>query len=400
MLFHASIGSAWASGYKKLDIFARVLSYVENNYVDRVDGETLVYGAIRGMLANLDPYTLFLSPDEYREIQADTSGEFGGLGIEIAARDGALVVVAPIDDTPAARAGLVSGDRLLAIDGESTKGMGVATAVRRLRGAPGTRVTLRIFREGFTEPRDLVLQRDRVRVASVESRLEPGGVGYVRIKSFQDRTDVHLAKALDELKRHNGGPLSGVVLDLRNNPGGLLDQAIRVADRFLLEGVIVTTQGRGPAQRDEERAHPVDTEPGYPLVVLVNGGSASASEIVAGALQDHRRAVLLGSKTFGKGSVQSVIDLEDGSGLKLTVARYHTPSGRSIHETGIEPDVRVEEDGQSALRPASTASADTQLAAALVLLRDPAAYQATTRKTAAAGATGPPREPSSSSPGR
>lgn len=383
--FHASVGRAAASGYRKLDIFARVLSYVENNYVDPVDEEKLVYGAIRGMLANLDPHTLFLAPEEYREMQADTSGEFGGLGIEIGARDDALVVVAPIDDTPAARAGIEPGDQLLAIDGESTKGMGVATAVRKLRGAPGTKATLRILRTGFAEPRDLVLLRDRVRVVSVESRLEPGGVGYVRIKSFQDRTDAHLARALEDLRKQRGGPLAGLVLDLRNNPGGLLDQAVRVADRFLTEGVIVTTQGRGPTQREEERAHPADTEDPYPLVILVNGGSASASEIVAGALQDHRRAVLLGTKTFGKGSVQTVIDLEDGSGLKLTVARYLTPSGRSIHEKGIEPDVKVEEGAKTtAVRPVSTAEADdAQLGAALSLLHDARAYRAATGRAAA-----------------
>ncbi len=403
-LFHASIGRAAAAGYRKLDIFARVLSYVENNYVDPVDEEQLVFGAIRGMLANLDPHTLFLTPDEYREMQADTSGEFGGLGIEIAVRNDTLVVVAPIDDTPAARAGIAPGDQLLAIDGISTKGLGVASAVRLLRGAPGTRVTLQIFREGFTEPRDLVLRRDRVRVVSVESHLEPHGIGYVRVKSFQDRTDAQLGKALEELRRQHGGPLSGLVLDLRNNPGGLLDQAIRVADRFLTEGVIVTTQGRGPAQREEERAHPADTEDPYPLVILVNGGSASASEIVAGALQDYRRAVLLGTKTFGKGSVQTVIDLEDGSGLKLTVARYLTPSGRSIHEKGIEPDVALA-DGGGVIPASAGAGPDVQLAAALKLVGDPAAFRAATGRAAAAGqATAGakvnrlPREPSPPSP--
>lgn len=383
-LLTASIGPAAAAGYKKLDIFARVLSYVENNYVDPVDEEELVYDAIRGLLSNLDSHTLFLTPEEYREMQADTSGEFGGLGIEIASRDGGLVVVAPIDDTPAARAGIEPGDKLLAIDGESTEGLGVASAVRKLRGPPGSRVTLRIFREGFAEPRDLVLLRDRVRVVSVESRLEPGGVGYVRVKSFQDRTDLQLGRALETLREEHGGPLKGLVLDLRNNPGGLLDQAVRVADRFLRDGVIVTTRGRGPGQREEERAHPAGTEEEYPLVVLVNGGSASASEIVAGALQDHRRGLLLGTKTFGKGSVQTVIDLEDGSGLKLTVARYLTPSGRSIHEKGIDPDVVVEEDRGPAVVSASATTApvpaDPQLAAALELLGDPAAYRAAAAK--------------------
>jgi len=350
--FHASIGEALAAGYGRLDVFARVLAFVENNYVDEVDGDRLIYDAIKGMLSSLDPHTTFLPPEEYQVMRADTSGEFGGLGVEISADEESLVVVAPIDDTPAARAGILAGDRILAIDGESTKGMGIATAVRRMRGELGTRVVLTVMREGFAEPLELALLRDRVRMRSVEWRLYPQGRGYVRIKSFQERTDEHLGKALAALEKENGGPLQGLVLDLRNNPGGLLDQAVRVADRFLESGVIVSTQGRGGRLLEEERAHAAGTEPGYPLVVLVNGGSASASEIVAGALQDHGRAVLLGTTTFGKGSVQTVIDLDDGSGLKMTVARYHTPSQRAIHGKGIEPDLPVEEAGEGAIVPA------------------------------------------------
>ena len=342
--FHASIGTAAAAGYGKLDVFARVLAFVENNYVDDVDGDQLIYGAIKGMLSSLDPHTIFLPPDEYKAMRADTSGEFGGLGVEIAAGEDSLVVVAPIDDTPAARAGIQAGDKILAIDGETTRGMSVPVAVRRMRGELGTKVTLLLMREGFEAPLQLALLRDRVRVQSVEWRLYPEGRGYVRIKSFQERTDEHLGKALASLKEANGGKeLQGLVIDLRNNPGGLLDQAVRVADRFLGEGLIVSTQGRGGKELEASRAHLAGTEPAYPLVLLVNGGSASASEIVAGALQDHGRAVLLGTKTFGKGSVQTVIDLDDGSGLKLTIARYYTPEHRSIHGKGIEPDLLLAE---------------------------------------------------------
>ncbi|WP_373045011.1 S41 family peptidase [Vulgatibacter sp.] len=343
--FHASIDSARAAGYGKLDVFARVLAFVENNYVDEVDGDQLVYGAIKGMLASLDPHTIFLPPEEYQAMRADTSGEFGGLGVEVMADEASLLVVAPIDDTPASRAGIKAGDRILAIDGESTKGMSVAVAVRRMRGALGTRVILSVMREGFDAPLQLALLRDRVRVQSVEWRLYPDGRGYVKIKSFQERTDEHLGKALGAMREKNGGKeLAGLVIDLRNNPGGLLDQAVRVADRFVGEGLIVSTEGRGGRQLEAERAHAAGTEPAYPLVVLVNGGSASASEIVAGALQDHDRAVVLGTTTFGKGSVQTVIDLDDGSGLKMTIARYYTPKHRTIHGKGVEPDLVVKDE--------------------------------------------------------
>jgi carboxyl-terminal processing protease len=344
VVFHASIATAHASDYRKLDIFARVLSYVENNYVEEVDEKALIYGAIKGMLGTLDPHTLFMPPDEYSEMKTDTSGEFGGLGLEVTVTDDRLQVVSPIDDTPAARAGILAGDRILEIDGTSTKGMTVPEAVRKMRGPAGSRVKLTIFRGGFSEPRAFVLLRDRVRVVSVDSRLYPGGYGYVRIKSFQDRTDQYLGRALDDLRKQNGGKeLAGLVLDLRNNPGGLLDEAVRVSDRFIEDGVIVSTEGRNRAHVEVERAHKAGTEAPYPMIVLVNGGSASASEIVGGALQDYGRAVIMGTTSFGKGSVQTVIDLEDGSGLKLTIARYYTPKHRSIQEKGIHPDVVVTE---------------------------------------------------------
>jgi carboxyl-terminal processing protease len=331
--------------YKSLEVFARVLSYVENNYVEPVDSRTLMHGAIKGMLDTLDPHTLFMPPEVFKEMKIDTSGEFGGLGVEIARKDERIVVVAAIDDTPASRAGLRPGDELLRIDDESTQGQDLAWALQKMRGPAGKRVLLTIMREGFSAPRELAIIRDHIRIVSIEGSLY-GDIGYVKVKNFQDRTDVYLRKELDRLRGLNGGKeLRGLVLDFRNNPGGLLDQAVAISDRFLPGNLtIVTTRGRNGANATEERSKDRDTEPNYPMVVLVNAGSASASEIVAGALQDHGRAVLMGTQTFGKGSVQTVIELEDGSGLKLTIARYYTPSGRSIQERGITPDFIVPED--------------------------------------------------------
>lgn len=347
--------------YRQLDIFARVLSYIENNYVEEVSEKKLIQGAINGMIGTLDPHTVYMPPEIFKEMKVDTSGEFGGLGIEITMKseviDGArrdyLMVVAPIDDTPAARAGIRPGDRILRIDGKPTSELTLAQAISLMRGPAGTKVVLEIDRDGFNAPRDIVLVRDHVRIVSVEGKLYDG-IGYVRLKNFQDQTDRYLKKALDALRKENGGELKGLVLDLRNNPGGLLDQAIRISDRFLPGGLtIVSTKGRAGRSVEEEKSHDRDTEPDYPMIVLVNGGSASASEIVAGALQDHGRAVIMGDTTFGKGSVQTVIELDDGSGLKLTIARYYTPSGRSIQERGIIPDVVVKEpaDGRAEIAP-------------------------------------------------
>lgn len=329
--------------YRELELFARVLSYVQNNYVEPVDEQQLMYGAIRGMLETLDPHTQFMPPDVFKEMKIDTSGEFGGLGIEIAKRNDNIVVVAPIDDTPAQRAGLRSGDQLVKIDDEATRNMELSRAIQKMRGPAGKKVLLTIMREGFTAPREFAIIRDHIRIASVESALH-GGIGHVKVKNFQDRTDSSLFRELESLRARNGGKeLRGLVLDLRNNPGGLLDQAVAVSDRFLGAGLpIVVTRGRSAAPT-EERAKERDTEKDYPVVVLVNAGSASASEIVAGALQDNRRAIIMGTPTFGKGSVQTVIEMENGSGLKLTIARYFTPSGRSIQEKGILPDFVVPE---------------------------------------------------------
>ncbi|MBI3072708.1 MAG: S41 family peptidase [Deltaproteobacteria bacterium] len=330
--------------YKKLNIFTKILHYVETNYVEPVDDTKLVYGAIKGMLDTLDPHTVFMPPDLYKEMKVDTSGEFGGLGIEITTKDGVLTVVAPIDGTPAHRAGVKSGDQILRIDGDSTKTMSLMDAVKKMRGPKGSKVKLTLRRKGERGTiQELVIVRDRIKVVSVDSRLLGSGVGVVRIKSFQERTDVYLKDSIEKLEQQFGAPLKGLVLDLRNNPGGLLEQAVRVSDAFIESGLIVFTKGRQKGSVEREFAHPKGTRTDFPMVVLVNGGSASASEIVAGALQDHGRAVILGTQTFGKGSVQTVTELEDGSGLKLTVAKYYTPKGRSIQEKGISPDIVVPE---------------------------------------------------------
>ena len=334
-----------AETYRQLELFARVLSYVENNYVEPVDQRKLMYGAIKGMMETLDPHTQFLSPEDFRAMKVDTTGEFGGLGIEISKREEAITVVAPLDDTPAARAGIRAGDQIVAVDGEATRGMELAQVIRMLRGPPGKRVVLSIMREGFNSPQEIVVLRDHIRIQSVEAKLYDG-IGHVRVKNFQERTDLSLRKELERLRAQNGGrELRGLVLDLRNNPGGLLDQAVAISDRFLPADLpIVSTRGRNGRNATEEKSRGKEAELAYPIVVLVNAGSASASEIVAGALQDHRRATVMGVQTFGKGSVQTVIELEDGSGLKLTIARYYTPKGRSIQERGITPDFLVEED--------------------------------------------------------
>src|SRR6185295_3104680 len=344
----ASPGSAEGT-YKQLELFARVLSYVENNYVEPVDDQQLMYGAIKGMLDTLDPHTVFMPPDVFKEMKIDTSGEFGGLGIEIAKKNDVIPVVAPIDDTPAARAGVRPGDQILKIDDEITKGMDLSQAIAKMRGPAGKKVLLTIMREGFNAPREIAIIRDHIRIVSVEGALY-GGIAHIKVKNFQERTDAYLRKELDRLRALNGGrELRGLVLDLRNNPGGLLDQAVAISDRFLPGGLaIVTTRGRNGRNTTEERSKDRDTEKGYPMVVLVNSGSASASEIVAGALQDHGRGVIMGTPTFGKGSVQTVIELEDGSGLKLTIARYYTPKGRSIQERGITPDFLVTDDASEA----------------------------------------------------
>ena len=330
-----------ASDYQELQLFTDVLTIVKRSYVEEVTIKDLIYGAIEGMLASLDPHSGFMPPEIYKEMKVDTRGEFGGLGIEISLRDGLLTIVAPIEDTPASRAGLQSGDHILKIEDEYTKGMEIMEAVQLMRGAPGTSLTITIMRSTFEKPQPFTMEREVIKVKSVKSKTLENGFGYVRLTQFQERSGEDLGKALDKLREDNGGALQGLILDLRNNPGGLLDQAVEVADQFLSDGLIVYTKGREDDAQMEFSAMRSGTEPDYPIVVLINGGSASASEIVAGALQDHGRAVIMGLQSFGKGSVQTIIPLSDESGLRLTTAKYYTPNGTSIQARGIVPDVQV-----------------------------------------------------------
>jgi carboxyl-terminal processing protease len=354
-----------ASRYEDLSLFSSVLRLVRDNYVEEVDESRLLRGAIRGMLQELDPHSSYLDPDHYKEMQIDTRGEFHGLGIEISKdRDGFIEVVSPIDGTPAWRAGIRPQDQIVGIcpteppeeweaPCRSTKGMDLHEAVQLMRGRKGTKITIQIMREGFEAPEPYTIVRDVVKVASVEGRLLEPGYAYLRVRSFQERTADDVVDALERMHEETGGPFSGLVLDLRDNPGGLLDQAVKLADVWVDEGLLVYTRGRVESQRQEFPARPGE-EGEYPMVVLVNAGSASASEIVAGALQDHHRALVLGTATFGKGSVQTVFPLEDRSGLRLTTALYYTPAGRSIQETGIDPDIVVKRRDAAGEPPAGT----------------------------------------------
>ena len=326
-----------------LRTFTEVFAKIKNDYVESINDKTLLENAIRGMLSGLDPHSAYLIPDDYQELQAGTSGEFGGLGIEVGMEDGFIKVIAPIDDTPAQRAGVEAGDLVIRLDDTPVKGMSLAEAVKVMRGAPGTDIVLTIVREGADRPLRITITRDVIRVTSVRSRsLEPG-YGYVRISQFQVRTGESLREAIANLREVSGGDgLKGLVLDLRNNPGGVLNAAVSVSDAFLDKGTIVYTEGRMDDAQLTFSAKGSDILDGVPLVVLVNAGSASASEIVAGALQDHRRAVIMGEKTFGKGSVQTILPLDNGSALKLTTARYYTPSGSSIQARGIVPDITLD----------------------------------------------------------
>jgi carboxyl-terminal processing protease len=327
--------------YEELKTFTEVLSYVEANYVQEVEPEKLIHGAIRGMLRTLDSHSSFMPPALYREMQVETEGQFGGLGIEITIRDDILTVVSPIEGTPAYRAGIKAADRIVSVEGESTKDMSLIEAVKRLRGPADSDITIGIMREGFTEPQDFTLTRAIIHIRSVDSKVLPDGVGYVKLRSFHKNTSEELAAELEELDQSN---IKSLVLDLRNNPGGLLEQAISVTNEFITSGkLIVYTKGRLANQNMKGFSKNDGPHADYPMVILVNGGSASASEIVAGALQDLERAKLVGTKTFGKGSVQTIIPLSDGSGLRLTTAKYYTPSGRVIHDKGIVPDVVIEE---------------------------------------------------------
>jgi carboxyl-terminal processing protease len=328
--------------YRQLELFADVLARVEQDYVTEIDDEEAIEAAIQGMLASLDPHSSYMDATEYREMQTQTRGEYGGLGIEVTSEDGVVRVVSPIDGTPAARAGIQAGDYLTAINGESIVGLTLNEAVRRMRGNAGTDITVTVAREG-TDPFDVTLRREIINVRAVTARIEGGDVGVIRISTFNERTGAMLQDAIRTVKRDTGGRLAGVIVDLRNNPGGLLDQAIEVSDAFLDGGEVVSTRGRQPEDVQRYNARRGEDLAGVPVVVLINEASASAAEIVAGALQDRNRALVVGMDSFGKGSVQTVIPLQGGrdGALRLTTARYYTPGGRSIKGAGITPDIEV-----------------------------------------------------------
>ncbi len=325
--------------YKKLDLFVSVLSYIENDYVEKIDGKTMIYGAIHGMLRKLDPYTIFIPPRQYKEMKSETSGEYGGPGLEISMKEQKVYVVTPLVNSPAMRAGIQANDQILAIDSHPIKGLNLLQIRRKLHGRPGTKIKITLMRQGWKRPRYVVLIREQIRLNSVTSRILDKGYYLIHIKSFQDRTERQFKAMLNYLQQKH--PIKGLVLDLRNDPGGLFDQSVRIVDLFIKKGLIVSARGRNPQKYEREFAHEKHTLPPFPVVVLINRGTASASEIVAGALQDYRRALILGEISFGKGSVQTIIDLADGSGLKMTIARYYTPLGRLIHHKGIYPDVFV-----------------------------------------------------------
>jgi carboxyl-terminal processing protease len=336
----AEVNAGTNDVYKSLDIFTEVLRKVEKNYVEPQKAEKLIHGAIKGMMNELDPHSSFLTKDEHQELLIETRGSFSGIGIEISIREQILTVVSPVEGTPAYEAGIMAGDKIIKIEGKSTQNMTLMEAVKLIRGPKGTDIKLTITREGVEEPIEFEITRDVIPLISVRHHLLAPDIGYIRISSFQNNTSNDVMSALKDLE--DGRMLKGLVLDLRNNPGGLLTQAMDVSDIFLEEGIIVTTKGRNSSQDIVSKARRDNHDLTYPIVVLVNGGSASASEIVAGALQDNNRAVVLGTRTFGKGSVQTILPLSDGSGLRITTAKYYTPSGRSIQSSGITPDIELE----------------------------------------------------------
>ena len=337
------VSAKTASPYEELKVFTDVLSIVQKEYVEKPNMKKLVEGAIKGMLNTLDPHSSYMPPDVYKELQQETKGSFGGLGIEITIRKGVLTVVSPIEDTPAFRAGIKAGDKIIRINGVPTKNMSLMDTVKKLRGTPGTKVTITIMRKGFNKPKDFTITRAIIKIKSVKSKIIDKNIGYLKITQFQQGTDKEFSKALNKLIKKNNGDVKALILDLRNNPGGLLTQAIKIADKFIDAGLIVSVKGRNPKDNADFFATEKGTIKKYPMVVLVNQGSASASEIVTGALQDHHRAVVMGTQTFGKGSVQTIIPLKDGSALRLTTAKYYTPSGRSIQAKGITPDIIVKQ---------------------------------------------------------
>jgi len=327
--------------FDELRTFTEIFGRIKQDYVEPVSDKKLLEDAIRGMLSGLDPHSAYLANEEYKELQEGTTGQFGGLGIEVGMENGFVKVVSPIDDTPAQKAGIKAGDLIVKLDDKPVKGMSLGEAVKIMRGEPGTQIVLTVIREGADAPLRFEITRDIIKVKSVKSRLLEKNYGYVRISSFQSGTGESLVEAIADLKKENEAPLKGIVLDLRNNPGGVLNAAVDVSDAFIESGLIVYTEGRIKNSEMRFNATPDDVIDGAPIVVLINGGSASASEIVAGALQDHKRAIIMGEKSFGKGSVQTILPTSNGAAVKLTTARYYTPSGRSIQAEGIEPDVTL-----------------------------------------------------------
>ena len=352
--------AASSETYRQLDLFGDVFERVRADYVEETDDAELIDSAINGMLTSLDPHSSYLNPKNFRDMQVQTRGEFGGLGIEVTMENGVVKVVTPIDDTPASRAGVRPNDLITHLDEKPILGMTLSQAVEQMRGPVNTKIKLTIIREGQEEPFDVTLTRDVITIKSVRYRVEGDkkDVGYIRVTTFNEQTASGLEDAIKDLKKQIGSNLSGYVLDLRNNPGGLLDQAISVSDTFLDQGEIVSTRGRHPEDTQRFNARSGDLSAAKPVIVLINGGSASASEIVAGALQDHRRATILGTRSFGKGSVQTIIPLGADGAIRLTTARYYTPAGRSIQATGIEPDIVVEQESEEAKKRRVTGESD------------------------------------------
>lgn len=329
--------------YRQLDLFGDVLERVRSDYVESPDDSKLIEAAINGMLSGLDPHSSYLNPKNFRDMQVQTRGEFGGLGIEVTMEDGLVKVVSPIENTPAEKSGLLSGDLITHLDGVSIQGLTLEQAVEKMRGPVDTAITLTVFRPNV-DPFDVKIVRDVIRINPVRANMEGDDVGYIRIKTFSEQTYDELKSSIQKLKKESGSKLKGYIVDLRNNPGGLLDQAISVSDAFLEQGAIVLTRGRNANETQRSNARPGDLTDKAKIIVLINGGSASASEIVAGALQDHKRATVIGTRSFGKGSVQTIIPLGSNGAIRLTTARYYTPSGRSIQAKGIDPDTVVEQE--------------------------------------------------------
>jgi carboxyl-terminal processing protease len=363
MLLSSAARAAASDTYRELNLFGDVFERVRADYVEKPDDSKLVESAINGMLAGLDPHSSYMDPNSFRDMQVQTRGEFGGLGIEVTMEDGLVKVVAPIDDTPAAKAGVMANDIITKLDDEQVQGLTLNQAVDKMRGPVNTKIKLTIMRKGSDKPIDVTIMRDVIRVKSVRSHPEGEDVGYIRITQFNEQTTDGLKQAINDLNGQLGADkIKGFVVDLRNNPGGLLDQAISVSDTFLDKGEIVSTRGRNPEETQRFSARPGDMTKGKPVIMLINGGSASASEIVAGALQDHKRATLVGTRSFGKGSVQTIIPLGAGNGaLRLTTARYFTPSGRSIQAKGIVPDIEVLQDVPDALKDRTDTKGEASL---------------------------------------